>query len=135
MMHHRRPMRLLLREHGVCGGTETVNIHLIEEFTQLVERVGWIVPGWRLEFLQRILPPSDRLIYELPHCPPEARVANTLRKATSFALRHKNLPPQFAFQYVSQTLLDLWMRQLARRHDITHCFFSWTFGVDVPRVR
>jgi glycosyltransferase involved in cell wall biosynthesis len=133
-MQRRRPMRLLLREHGVSGGTETVNIHLIEQFTQLVERVVWIVPSWRMKFFQRILPPSDRLIYELPYCPPGVRLTNILRKGTSFALRRKTLPARFAFQYMSQALLDLWMRELIRQHEITHCFCNWTYGVNVPRI-
>jgi glycosyltransferase involved in cell wall biosynthesis len=133
-MSDRRPMRLLLREHGICSGTETVNIHLIREFTQLVERVVWIVPGSRTSFFQQILPPSDRLVYELPDWPPEARLACIARKATSFALRQKVLPARSVFEHIRQSLFDLWLRTLIRQHNITHCFFTWTFGVNIPRI-
>jgi glycosyltransferase involved in cell wall biosynthesis len=133
-MHRRRPMRLLLREYGASGGTETVNIHLVKEFTELVERVVWVMPGWRMKFFQQILPPSDRLVYELPYWPPRARLANVLRKATSLALRLKNLPARFVFENMREALSDLWLRRLVREHEITHCFYNWTFGVNVPRI-
>jgi glycosyltransferase involved in cell wall biosynthesis len=133
-MHSRRPMRLLLREHGICGGTETVNIHLIREFTQLVERVVWIVPDSRMQFFQQILPPSDRLVYQLPYSARQAPLAHVLRKATSFVLRQKALPARFAFENLRQYLFDVWLRQLVRQHQITHCFCNWTFCVNVPRI-
>jgi glycosyltransferase involved in cell wall biosynthesis len=133
-MSRRLPIRLLMREHGICGGTETVNIHLVEEFTELVERVVWIVPGPRMKFFQQILPPSDRLVYQLPYDPRQAPLAHILRKATSFALRQKTLPARFAFENMRQALFDLWLKRLVRHHHITHCFCNWTFGVDVPRI-
>jgi glycosyltransferase involved in cell wall biosynthesis len=134
-MHQRRPMRLLLREHGICSGTETVNIHLVDEFSRLVERVVWVMPASRMKFFQQILPPSDRLIYELPYYPPRARLPNALRKATSLALRQKTLPGRDMVRNLRRSLFDLWLKRLVRRHQITHCFCSWTFGVDAPRIR
>ena len=92
-MQSRRPMRLLLREHGVCGGTETVNIHLIKEFTQMVERVVWVMPDWRIEYFQQLLPASNRLIYQSTSWPRQARLAHTLEKATRRVLRRKVSPP------------------------------------------
>ena len=83
----RRSMRLLLREHGKRGGIETVNIHLIREFTELVERVVWIVPRERMKFFQQILPASDRLIYERPYDGRRPRLTNILRKITSTNVR------------------------------------------------
>jgi glycosyltransferase involved in cell wall biosynthesis len=127
-------MRLLLREHGICGGTETVNIHLVQQFTQLVEQVIWIVPHWRQTFFQKILPPSDRLMYELPDWPREARFPTVLRKATSFALRQRNVPARFAVQQLRDSLSDLWLNKLIRQHGITHCFCNWIFGIEAPRI-
>lgn len=147
-------MRLLLREHGKRGGIETVNIHLIREFTELVERVVWIVPGERMKFFQQILPPSDRLIYERPYDRRPPRLTNILRKVTPANVRKKLRPARFAlhdmrdalrestpgrlhkeaFQNIRQKLFELWLRQLIRRHHITHCFCNWTFCLDVPRI-
>ena len=134
MSQQRRPMRLLLREHGSSGGTETVNIHLVEQFTKLVERVVWVMPESRMEFFQKILPPSDRLIYERPSWPRQTRLPYLLQKATSFALRRKNLPARATVHKARQKLSDRWLQRLIRRHQITHCFCTWTFCVDVPRL-
>jgi glycosyltransferase involved in cell wall biosynthesis len=157
MMHRRRPMRLLLREHGKRGGIETVNIHLIREFTELVERVVWIVPNARMKFFQRILPPSDRLIYERPNDRRPPRMSDIVRKLTPAVVRkklrparaafhdarnalrdaawpQKTSPTQMAFEYMRQRLSDFWLRRLVRRHHITHCFWNWTFCRDVPRI-
>ena len=133
-MHRRRPMRLLLREHGIIGGTETVNIHLIQQFTELVERIVWVVPSWRMNYLQQILPPSERLRYEPPFWPTETRLPHIFRKATSLALRQKALPARPAFERMRQALFDLWLKRLIEQHGITHCFCNWTFCVDVPRI-
>lgn len=133
-MHRRRPIRLLLREHGICGGVETVNIHLVQEFTHLVERVVWIVPDWRMDFLQQVLPPSERLVYEPPFWPARARLAHIFRKATSLALRQKVLPARFAFENVRQALFNLWLKHLVQTYNITHFFCNWTLCVDVPRL-
>src|SRR5437763_965555 len=111
MMKRRHPMRLLLREHGICGGTETVNIHLIKEFTELVERVVWIVPPGRMDFFQQILPASDRLVYQVPYSSREAPIAHLVRKATSFALRRKSLPARSTFENLRQALFDLWLKR------------------------
>jgi glycosyltransferase involved in cell wall biosynthesis len=133
-MHPRRPIRLLLREHGICGGVETVNFHLIRQFTKLVERVVVIIPEWRLKFYEQILPPSDRLIYQLPYSPRRAEPAYFLQKATSFALRQKFLPARRGFRKVREGLFNRWLKEVIREHNITHCFCSWNFCVDAPRV-
>ena len=133
-MQRRRPMRLLLREHGIASGTETVNIHLIQEFTQLAERIVWVVPNWRMNYLQQILPPSDRLVYEPPFWPPEIRLPHIFRKAMSLALRQKALPARVVFERMREGLFDLWLKRLIQQHGITHCFCNWTFCVDVPRI-
>ena len=134
MTHRRRPMRLLLREHGISGGAETVNIHLVEQFTKLVDRVVWVMPGARMKFFQEILPPSDRLFYELPHWRRHKSVSHALRKAASFATGKKHLPPRSAVDHARRTISDLWLKRLVSRHEITHCFCNWTFCVDVPRI-
>ncbi len=130
----RYPMRILLQEHGISGGAETVNIHLVAEFIKLVDRVIWMMPKSRMEFFQKIFPASDRLVYELPDWPEHVRVPHTLQKATSFASRRKALPARSAVQSARRTLLDLWLKRLIRQHRITHCFCNWTFLVDVPRI-
>src|SRR2546423_9424947 len=109
MMHSRRPMRLLLREHGVCGGTETVNVHLIKEFIELVDRVVWVMPEWRFDYFQQFLPPSDRLVYQSSSWPGRGRWAHTPGKAIRRVLRPENFSGRFAFEKIRELLSDLWL--------------------------
>src|SRR5215212_2879449 len=133
-MTARRPIRLLVREHGIRGGIETVNLHLIKEFTEIADCVVCVVPEWRLKFFQDVLPPSDRLIYRLPFWPREARLPHVLRKAMSFALRRTALPARSSFEELRQALSNRWLKRLVQEHQITHCFCNWIFCVDVPRL-
>ncbi|MEY2439826.1 MAG: hypothetical protein QOI34_1211, partial [Verrucomicrobiota bacterium] len=134
-MSHRHPIRLLLREHGICGGTETVNLHLIKEFTELAELVVWVMPSWRFKYFQEVLPASDRLIYQTPAWPRESRIPHALEKAMRFVLRQKTVPLRFAFEKLQRALSNLWLSRVIRKHGITHCFCNWIFRVDVPRVK
>jgi len=127
-------MRLLLREHGIFGGIETVNVHLVREFTQLVDRIVWVMPSWRFEFYQRLFPPSNQLIYVSHAWPRQAWIYHNLERATNLALRQKNLPARFAFEKLQRALSNLRLRRLIREHKITHCFCNWTLRVQAPRL-
>jgi glycosyltransferase involved in cell wall biosynthesis len=126
-------MRLLLREHGIPGGIETVNIHLVKELTELVDRVVWVMPHARLKYFQQILPPSDRLIYEPQFWSRETSLKHTLTSTEQFFHQKKpTLDP--AFQKLRRALLDLRLNWLIRRYRLTHSFCTW-LHVDVPRIR
>ncbi|MEY2487971.1 MAG: hypothetical protein QOH39_3619 [Verrucomicrobiota bacterium] len=127
-----RSMRLLLREHGACGGAETVNLHLVQEFAKVVDRIVWVMPSWRSEYFQKFFPASERLIYETPSWPRDWRMPYTLEKALRFLLRQKNLPGRFVFEKMRRALSDLWLGRIIRENKITHCFCNWTLSVDAP---
>ena len=133
-MRSRSRVCLLLREHGVSGGAETVNLHLIPEFLEMVDRIVWIMPGWRRAYFQRRFPASDRLIYADPGWPNDSRVHRSLEKAVRFCLRRNHIPMRGVLETAQQHLSNLWLRELIRRHRITHCFFNWTLWVNPPAL-
>ena len=132
-MASRSALRLLLREHGIPGGIETVNIQLVKEFTELVDRVVWVMPRSRFDYFQQFLPPSDRLIYEAESWPDRARLLHSFEKTVHFCLRQKNLPVRFVFENLRRTLSNVRLRRIIRDFNITHCFCSWVH-VNVPRL-
>jgi glycosyltransferase involved in cell wall biosynthesis len=128
----RSPIRLLLREHGIPGGVETVNIQLVKKFTELVDLVVWVMPIGRVKYFQQILPPSNRLIYEPQFWSRETWLQNRLKKAEGFVhQRHPSVQP--VFQTVRHSLWDLRLQWIIRRHRLTHSFCSWPH-VNVPRI-
>lgn len=134
MMASRNSMRLLLREHGMPGGVETVNIQLVREFTELVDRVVWVMPKSRFEYFQQFLPASDRLFYEEEYWPRQRWVPHNLEKAARFVFRQKNVPARFLFANLRQAFTNLRLRQIIRDHHITHCFYNWILHINAPRL-
>jgi glycosyltransferase involved in cell wall biosynthesis len=125
-------MRLLLREHGIPGGIETVNIHLVKELTEIVDRVVWVMPHARLKYFQQLLPPSDRLIYKAQFWSRETSFKHKLTSTEEFVhQKSPSLDP--AFQKLRQVLLDLRLNWIIRRYRLTHSFCTW-LHVDVPRI-
>jgi len=129
----RFPMKLLLREHGIPGGIETVNIQLVKEFTELVDLVVWVMPVARLKYFQQILPPSDHLIYETQFWSREKTwVQNSVKKAEGI-VHQKSRPVRPALRNLRHILWDLRLKWIIRRYKITHSFCSWAY-VNVPRI-
>lgn len=132
-MAPRTSLRLLLLEHGLPGGIETVNIQLVREFVELVECVVWVMPRSRFAYFQQFLPASDRLIYQPQFWRRETWLQNDLKKAARFVLRQKHSPMRSAFETLRYALWDLRLRSIIREHNITHCFCTW-MHLNVPRV-
>ncbi|HEY4284917.1 MAG TPA: glycosyltransferase [Chthoniobacterales bacterium] len=128
----RFPIRLLLREHGIPGGCETVNIQLVKEFAELVDLVVWVMPISRLNYFQQILPPSDRLIYEPQFWSRETWIQNSAKKAEAF-VRQKSPQTHPTVQNLRHALWDLRLKWIVHRYKITHSFCSWVH-VTVPRI-
>jgi glycosyltransferase involved in cell wall biosynthesis len=129
----RSGMRLLLWEHGIPGGIETVNIRLVKEFIELVDLVVWVMPHHRLEYFQRLLPPSDRLVYEPRFWSRQSRLNESLNSTQKFVVQRKaSLDP--ALRKVRSVLVDLRLNWIIRRYRLTHSLCSW-LHVDVPRIR
>jgi len=132
-----RSMRLLIVEHDFSTGTETVNLGIIPELTKLVECVVWAMPDYRREFYQKVIVPSDKLIYEGLVWPQESRffyrcdgflgrlnslfpVKRTLVGKTIYAMRVK--------------IANAWLRHLVRKYRITHFFTTWIFNQERPKL-
>jgi len=126
-------MRLLLWEHGIPGGSETVNIQLIKEFTKMVDLVVWVMPHERIKYFQQILPPSDRLIYEPRFWSRETRLRKSIASTEAFVDHRKpSLNP--TFRKLRRAVVDLRLNWIIRRYRLTHSFCGW-LHVDVPRIR
>ena len=125
-------MRLLIAEHNHSTGTETVSLGIIPELLQRAERVVWAMPSYRIEFYQKIIPASDRLIYRELFWPPDCRFHWRL-----FGLLQQMdllLPRSKIVAGMRARLTDSWLKYLIRHHGITHFFTTWIFNVEIPRL-
>ena len=58
-------MRIIIpHAYNVKGGVERVTIFLIREFEKIFDKVIFILPNTNMAYFQKILPPSNKLIYE-----------------------------------------------------------------------
>jgi glycosyltransferase involved in cell wall biosynthesis len=125
-------MRLLIAEPNSSNGTETVSLGVIPELLHLAECVVWALPSHRAEFYQKLLPASDRLIYEDIYW---AEPAGFLWRAHGLLRRLDSLVPSTRIvSWMRAQLNTARLRQLIRKHRLTHFFTTWIFDVDCPRL-
>jgi glycosyltransferase involved in cell wall biosynthesis len=132
-------MRLLVVEPNYSGGTETVSIQLVRQFTSMLECVVWALPPYRMRYYQDIIPSSDRLIYEPLHWGQDQnsifyrRVDGGLRRLEGLlpvgSRRLHNVLSGLRLQ-----LADARLRYLTKKHRLTHYFTTWIFNQPVPKV-
>ena len=125
-------MRLLIAEHNCSHGTETVSLGIVPEFMNMVECIVWAMPPHRIGFYQRLIPPSERLIYEEILWPHESR---WFWRAFGLLQRMELLLPRSRIVTRLRTrLTDSRLRHLIRQYRLTHFFTTWIFNVEMPKL-
>jgi glycosyltransferase involved in cell wall biosynthesis len=125
-------MRLLIAEYDSSTGTETVSLGIIPELTNLVDCVVWALPPYRAEFYKKLIPASDRLIYEELYWP---RQSGFFWRAHGLLRRLDLLMPRNKFvSWMRSQIITLWLKEVIRKHRLTHFFTTWIFNVKIPRL-
>lgn len=132
-------MRILIPEYSNRGGVETVNLEVIPELVNLVDRVVWVMPEHRLEYFQSYLPASDRLIYESLFWPERSwyrsvrRIDGLLSRIGSYLPDGSSL--HLATDRLRQYLSSARLQSIISTHQITHCFCTWIFNTPLLPIK
>ena len=125
-------MRLLISENNSSTGTETVSLRIVPELLQMVDCVVWALPPHRIEFYQKFIPPSDRLIYEPLYWD---EPTGFLWRCHSLLRRWDQLfPKTVVVPWLRSRLTSVRLRHFIQKHRLSHFFTTWIFNVYFPSL-
>ena len=116
------------------GGFDTFTCSVIEELTNLVEFVVWVLPDHVLGLGQSVTQ-SQRLMIESFEWPPTfwQHGFDSISGTLLIALReHKSSE---LIQLLRKIQLQLRLEHLIKKYKITHCLFTTSMGVPPPHLR
>lgn len=135
-------MKLIIpHAYHVKGGVEKVTVSLIREISRIIDGVIFVVPEGQHGYFRKLLPPSDKIIYEsfswhkdkyaLPAIFPGALYRNILKRRNKL---RRVFPGRLIWAVVKAERNDR-LRYLCKKHGATHCLYMITAGQPAPELK
>jgi glycosyltransferase involved in cell wall biosynthesis len=127
--------------YNVPGGVEKVTCSLIKEFSKLIDKVIFVLPENKIDYFKKIIPPSDKLIYETfswPRGSWQNRVYLNLSKILAVMEKYgcaKSLLYKKLYEKKERLKKDDIIKYLAKKHKATHCLYMIINAQRVPSLK
>lgn len=113
------------------GGVETLTCSVIEELTNQVEKVVWVLPD-NLSYLKQSVAGSQSLIVETIEWPAGSWQSHASRFVAGLFASGNVERGTAPARLLTKLGLEHRLNHLIRKHRISHSLFTWTLGLPFP---